>query len=151
MSAQIVKNRPSTPLIDADPFQAFFDTLFARPNGLRPVEGLAAALDVVDTPDGLVVRAAMPGVKPEDVEVTIEGRALTLRGESRAEAEHEDAKVYRREIVRGTFARTVRLPQGIDTSKVAATVRDGLVTVTLPWSEDRKPEVVRVPVSPSEN
>jgi HSP20 family protein len=151
MNAQIVRKPHSNPQPETDAFQTLFDAFFGRPSALRPADGLAAALDVVETPEALVVKASMPGVKPEDVEVTIEGRALTLRGESRHDDEHEEAKVYRREIVRGSFTRTLRLPQGIDASKVSATVKDGLVSVTLPWSEDRKPEVVKVPISPSGN
>jgi HSP20 family protein len=147
MSAQIVNRTPVDRPVEADPFQTFFETFFGRPTTPRIAEGMAPPLDVLETEEALVVKAAMPGVQAENLEVTIEGRALTLRGETRKDEVHEDAKVYRREIARGSYARTLRLPQGLDTSKVSATVQDGLVTVTLPWSEDRKPEVVRVPVN----
>lgn len=151
MSTQLVTKRQSESRFDTDPFQTFFDSFFGRPALSRPFEGMAAALDVVETDEALLVNAAMPGVKPEDVDVTIEGRALTIRGETAKDEEHKDAKVYRREIARGSYSRTVRLPEGLDTSKVSASIEDGLVRITLPWSEDRKPPVVKVPVSPAKN
>jgi HSP20 family protein len=81
----------------------------------------------------LVLRAELPGVDPEQVEVIVEGRQLTLRGEKRSAHESEpDAKVYYRELVHGRFERTFTLPEGIKADQVKAVFTQGVLEITMP-------------------
>jgi HSP20 family protein len=130
-----------------------FDEPFFRPvgggNGSTGDAG-NLALDVRTTKDALVVEAALPGVKPEDVDITIENGTLAIRGETSAER-HEDGDDGRwlvREISRGSFVRTVSLPNGLEADKAEATFENGVLSLRIPKAEQVKPKQIRIsPVS----
>jgi HSP20 family protein len=117
---------------------------------LAPVEAtpnrLSVPIDVFETNGNLVLRAAVPGIKPEDIEVTVESNVLTLSGEHRSTFETKDAKVYRLENQFGSFTRSIRLPKDVQADKIEAEFANGVITVTIPRVEPVKPEPVRVPV-----
>jgi HSP20 family protein len=121
-----------------------FDRLFGSPtkSTSTPVAGLP--IDVTEREGSLVVRAAVPGVEPSELDIQIEKNVLTIRGESRHDNEAKDEKVYRREVSYGAFARSIRLPEGLDLGSVNAEFRNGIVTITLPRLPEEKPQSIKV-------
>jgi HSP20 family protein len=102
------------------------------------------AIDVRTTPDALVVEAALPGVKPEDVDISILGDTLTISGRSNEEkAGDEDGYSYR-EIRRGSFNRSVTLPRGLKSEAAAANFDNGLLRLSIPKAEEAKPRQIKI-------
>ena len=107
-------------------------------------------IDVYHEEDNLVVRASMPGVNPEDVEVTVTNDALTIKGESKVEKEVKEESYLHRERRYGTFKRTVALPEGVDTEKATTSYENGVLTVTIPKIAERKPKPLKINAKPLE-
>ncbi len=101
-------------------------------------------LDVYETGNDVVVKAALPGLKPEDVEITLTGDVLTIAGETKEESEQKDKNYIRRERRYGSFSRTVTLPDGLTTDKAEAKFENGVLTLTIPKSEEVKPKKIQV-------
>ncbi|MBM4407060.1 MAG: Hsp20/alpha crystallin family protein [Chloroflexi bacterium] len=123
-----------------------FEDSFVRPRmwAGSALESSSLALDAKVTADELLVRASLPGVKPEDVEITIENGTLTISGESRSETKEESDQYLLQEIRRGTFARSVTLPNGLEADKAAATFDNGILTLRIPRAEQVKPRTIRI-------
>lgn len=123
----------------------FFEETFGRPRGewLAPFREWPA-LNMYETDGTLKVEVPLPGIKPEEVEVTISGNALTIKGERRAKEEVKEENYYRHEVRYGAFARSVSLPTDVDTSKVEARFEDGVLTVTLPKTAEAQPKRIEV-------
>ena len=102
------------------------------------------AIDVYTTPDAYVVRAAMPGIKPEDIHSTITGDVLTLEGTFREEEKREEKGYLYRELSSGEMRRSVTLPRGLRTDAAEATYADGVLTLTIPKAEEVKPREIKV-------
>ncbi|RLB35076.1 MAG: Hsp20/alpha crystallin family protein, partial [Deltaproteobacteria bacterium] len=90
------------------------------------------------------VRAELPGVKAEDLELSVTGDSLTLSGERKIAAEDENARYHRREREAGKFSRIVTLPAQVEPAKVEASCADGVLTVVLPKAEASKPKTISV-------
>jgi HSP20 family protein len=101
------------------------------------------ALNVWETGDELFVEAELPGVKSENVEISVVGSELTIKGE-RPEAEQEGAGFHRRERGVGPFTRVLRLPVDVNADRVQASLKDGVLLITLPKSEAAKPRKIQV-------
>jgi len=126
-----------------DQMEDLFNQLWG---GGLPGAGLAAgvpALNVWEDDQSLFVETELPGLTMTDVEVTVMGNELTIKGE-RKEQPVEGATYHRRERSGGTFARTMKLPVQIDANRVTATLKDGVLTVTLPKAEAAKPRKIEV-------
>ena len=108
--------------------------------------GWGPALDVYEDKDNLTVKAELPGMKREEIEVSLHDGALTISGERKSEM-HEKAEVYRSERFVGRFQRAVTLPSPVAADKVKASYKDGILTVTLPKTEESKPKQIDVNVS----
>lgn len=122
-----------------------FDETFWRPTWVaRGLDEHQVPLDVQTTSDAFVVKAALPGVKPDDVEVTIDGNALTITGKLDEEREEDEQGYLVREIRRGAFSRTVTLPSDLKTEDAKAGFEHGIVTLTIPKAEQAKPR--RIPI-----
>ena len=123
-----------------------FEDSFVRPRmwGSAPVDGAGPALDARINPDELLVQAALPGVKPEHVEITIENGTLTITGETRSETRDEKDQVLLQEIRRGSFVRSVTLPNGLEADKASASFDDGVLTLRIPRAEQVKPRTIRI-------
>jgi HSP20 family protein len=91
----------------------------------------APAVDVLQREGDLVVRAELPGVRPEDVDITLENRVLTIRGERREEQEEQRGGYYVRERRHGSFRRSMTLPEGVDEDRVRARYENGVLEVTI--------------------
>ena len=128
-----------------------FDDAFFRPvTGMRTDYEGAPALDVQTTSDALVVEAALPGIAPEDVDITVENGTLTIRGEHRAERQEGEGQYLVREISRGTFVRSLTLPNGLEADKAEATFEHGVLRLRIPKAEQVKPRQIRIsPVTSS--
>ncbi len=104
----------------------------------------APALDIYETPDEIVAKAALPGLKPEDVSTDITGDTLTIDGESKGEQEIEREDYLYQERRYGAFSRTVILPGGLKSDKAEATMEDGVLALTIPKAEEAKPKAISV-------
>lgn len=102
------------------------------------------ALDVVEEDDAYTVKASLPGVKPEDVDITYNKGMLTIRGEMKDESETIKGQYALRERRFGSFSRTITLPTTIKAEEIDANYRDGILTVKLPKAEEVKPKRIAV-------
>ena len=125
-----------------------FEESFVRPRSFFSWgEGSALPLDIQATPEALVVEAALPGVKPEQVEITIEGNTLTISGRNEVEQKTEEAGYLYQEIRRGSFSRTVSLPSDLKTDEAVASFEDGMLRLSIPKAEEAKPR--RITIAPT--
>ena len=102
------------------------------------------AIDVVREDGHLVVRADLPGVKPEEVKIEVEDDILTVSGEHQESKEEKDKNYVRRERRYGSFSRSMALPAGVDAEKIKAETHDGVVEVTIPLPKEAKKETVAI-------
>jgi HSP20 family protein len=102
------------------------------------------AIDMYETDTDLTVKAVMPGVKAEDLDINVTGDMLTIKGESKLEEEKKDKDYYYRECRYGTFTRSLNLPGGLKTDKVDAVLEGGVLTLTMPKAESAKPKTIKV-------
>lgn len=105
---------------------------------------LAFPVDVYETDKEIIVKAALPGVKPEEIDISVTSDSLTIRGESRHEEKVEKENFYRQEIRYGAFSRIVPLPAPIRAEEADAEYKDGLLTVKLPKKEEARPKTIKV-------
>jgi len=104
------------------------------------------ATDIVEEADGVRIALELPGLKSEDVKITLENFVLTIRGEKK-QVKEEKGKVYRYERSYGAFERSFSLPNTVDADKVSATFENGVLTVSIPKAEQAKPREIQVKVS----
>jgi HSP20 family protein len=95
----------------------------------------APSVDVSETSKEVIVKAEIPGIDPKDLDVSVHGNVLTLRGERKKEHEEKDENFHRKERVYGAFSRSVQLPTEVDVAKVKAGYKDGVLKVNLPKSK----------------
>ena len=149
-------NRPARALAQVWPrrWNDEFDNLFE--NFLQPArtalepaaESLMLRLDVSEREDAYVVAAELPGVKKDDIQVTVEDGVLTIGAETKSEhEEREGTRVIRSERQYGRFERSLRLGQDVSAKDVKAAYKDGILTLTLPKAEQAKPKRIAVDVS----
>ncbi|HTP18830.1 MAG TPA: Hsp20/alpha crystallin family protein, partial [Solirubrobacteraceae bacterium] len=102
------------------------------------------AIDVVRENDQMVLRADLPGIKPEEVKLEVEDDILTVSGEHRESKEEKDKHYVRRERRCGSFCRSMALPAGVDPKKIEAKTHDGIVEVKIPLPKEAKKETVKI-------
>jgi HSP20 family protein len=124
----------------------FFEEDFARFPSLweRRPEAMNLALDVAEQEDAFIVKASVPGVPAEDVEITLTDNVLTIKGEMKADKEINEETYHLRERHYGSFVRSVALPMAVDADKIEAVNENGVLTLTLPKSETVKPKKIEV-------
>ena len=129
-----------------DVMDRLFEESFIRParGWLRSELGPTVQMDMYETDDDLVINADLPGLKPEDVDISITGNTLTIKGEFRSEEEGERGNVHFQERRYGKFQRTVSLPTGVDTDAAEAEFKDGILKIALPKSEEAKPKQIPI-------
>lgn len=106
--------------------------------------GWLPAVDVLDDKDKLTVKAELPGFKREDLDVSVHDNNLVISGERKSDEEKKDGEFYRSERFYGKFHRSISLPSTVDTGKIQAKYRDGVLTVTLPKTEKAKAKQIDV-------
>jgi HSP20 family protein len=128
-----------------DAMNALLQESFVRPGGLPPQNGHAALpLDVCETEDAFVVKASLPGVRPDDVQITVLGDTLTIRGESKAEDDKKGERWHLRERRSGAFQRSLSLAVPVDADAAQVHYENGVLTLTLPKSESARPRQIKV-------
>lgn len=105
------------------------------------------SVDISETDSAYMVKGEIPGVKKEDVRVTVQNGMLTIQGERKQEKEEKGKRWHRVECSYGSFVRSFRVPDDADESKIKADFKDGLINVTIPKSEKAKTKAINVPVS----
>ena len=123
------------------PFRAELPTLNEIP---MPLEARLPNVDVIDRDDELLVRAELPGIEKDNLDVSISENSVTIKGESKHESKEEKGDFYRCEISQGSFARTVSLPHTINTEKSAASFKNGVLELTLPKIEKAKRRTIKI-------
>ncbi len=123
-----------------------FDRLFERPSA-RTASEWSIALDVAETEAAYLVKATVPGINPDDVEITLEDDVLSLKGEIQRDEEVEEAKYHVRERRYGAFSRSIRFPMAVNGDAVEATYSNGVLSLNIPKAEAVKPK--RIVVNPN--
>jgi HSP20 family protein len=107
-------------------------------------DGPGLPLDVTTSEDALTIEAALPGIKPEDVEITVENGTVTISGRTANERTAEEGSYVLQEIRRGNFSRTVTLPNGLEADKARATFENGILRLEIPKAEQVKPRQIKI-------
>ena len=146
MARSLVRWEPMGDLVSLrDAMDRMFEDSFFRP--FAPF-GLWAdgnlAVDMYETDDSVVVKTAIPGVKGEDLNISVAGDTLSVKAESKAEEELKRENYLRRERRYGAYRRSVTLPGGLKTDKAEADFTDGILTLTFPKAEEVKPKTIKV-------
>ncbi|MDX2121680.1 MAG: Hsp20/alpha crystallin family protein [Gemmatimonadota bacterium] len=126
---------------------AFTGWPFATESGDLVTSAWVPPTDIFEDADGLKILLELPGLRPEDVKLTVENLTLTIRGEKKQVAEEQTTKVHRYERSYGAFERSFALPNTVDVERVAAKFEHGVLTVTLPKAEKAKPREIAVKVN----
>ena len=132
-------------------FDETFGSLMRRPGGQRAQQltEWAPAVDVLQRDGDLVVRAELPGVRPEDVDITLQDNVLTISGERREEQEEQRGGYYVRERRRGSFSRSMTLPEGVDEDRIRARYENGVLEVTVEGAAAvREPRRIQIEGAP---
>ena len=129
-----------------DEIDRLFDTpLDALTNSSQQfLNGWLPSIDLHEEENQLVLKAELPGMNKEGIDISLHGDVLTLSGERKEETVHEKAEVYRSERFLGKFQRTLTLPVTVNPNKVQASYKDGILTVILPKAEEAKPKQIEV-------
>jgi len=117
---------------------------FTEGRGIAPAAGVFPALNMSEDDHNLYVRAELPGVAPENIEITTKENNLILKGERKIPTEGEKVSYHRKERDAGNFRRIISLPTRVDSDKVTAIFKNGVLTVTLPKAEEAKPRQISV-------
>jgi HSP20 family protein len=145
--ANITRYNPYGELVTLrDAMGRLFEDSFVSPLTWRQLDGemLNPAMDVHQTGDEIIVTASLPGLKAEDVDITITGQTLAIRGEFKADEKVERDQYLYRERRYGTFHRQVELPVRVQGDATTATFEDGVLTLRIPKAEEVKPRQIKV-------
>ena len=127
-----------------DEIDRFFESPLSRTSEIL---GWTPAFDVYEDKDNFVVKAELPGMKKEDISVSLQDGNLIISGERKSETKKEGTEIYRAERFFGKFQRSVSLPAAVAPGKVTAEYKEGVLSVTLPKAEEAKPKQIEVNVS----
>lgn len=128
-------------------FSTFFDTPEGGANGNGTARRWIPPMDLVETQDHFVLKADLPGMGEQDVNIELDNNVLEIAGERRTEHEEQHEGFYRLERATGAFSRALTLPDGIDPEAVAAAFDNGVLTVRIPKPEQSKPRRVKIGVA----
>ena len=122
---------------------AWNDDFYLRQSS-EPHAGVFPLLNVLSTTDNYIVRAELPGIKAEELDITVSGNNLTITGERKIPPENHNAKYHRKEREAGKFSRAVTLPGPLDSNKVEASLKNGILKVVISKAEEAKPKKISV-------
>ena len=143
----IVRWQPLSELVSLrEAMDKLFEDSFVRPSLPTAFFGetMGAAVDMFQDDKEVVVKASLPGVKPEEVDISVTGDVLTLKGEHKEEEEVKEKNYFRKELRYGTFSRSLQLPVAVKSDKAEALFENGVLTLTLPKAEEAKPKQIKV-------
>ncbi len=126
----------------------FWDSFFERGRRGKVEEEGAwfPTLDLTETKDDLVIKAEIPGIDPKDIDISLSDGILTIKGEKKQEREEKEEAYHLIERSYGAFARSLQLPKGIQSDKIQATYKNGVLRVVLPKSEEAKKREIKIKV-----
>ena len=127
-----------------DAMDRLFDDAFTRPLRLNDGHWSILTVDMYQTDNEVVVRAAIPGVKTDDVQINVTGEMLTIKGETREKEEVKEKAYHLREQRWGSFERTIALPTDVIADKAKAEFENGILTITLPKAEEVRPKSITI-------
>src|SRR5262249_16304644 len=131
-----------------DEIDRLFEAPLAEPTKTSQLlSGWTPALDMYEDKDNVYVRTELPGMKKEDIDVSLHNGSLSISGERKTQEEFKDAEVYRAERFVGRFQRTLSLPTAVAGDKIKAQYKDGILSITLPKAEEAKPKQIDVSVN----
>ena len=110
-------------------------------------KGFVPAVDVYETNEAVVIETLLPGVNPEQVEVSVEKGVLTIEGESQREHEIDEKNYYRKEIRRGSFFRSIPLPAKVNGDKAVASIDKGVLRISIPKTLEKKAKAIKINIS----
>jgi len=136
------------PFKDLQAIQDKIDRIFEESLRGRDIVsgGWAPAVDIYETDDAIVLEAELPGMNEKDIEVKVEDNVLSIKGERKFEQERKEENYYRMERYYGTFQRSFTLPSNIDTDKIKAEYKKGILKIEMPKKEQAKPKQIKVEV-----
>jgi HSP20 family protein len=144
--------RPRRELLSlGESLDRFFDDRFVGPRTVWAMPTLSSVfpVDVYREDGNLVIKAEVPGVTSEELDISVKDNVLTISGMTRAEAEIKEENYVRRERRYGSFSRSLALPVEAEGDKAEAAFEDGVLTVTIPVAEEPQPEAVKIEVKSS--
>jgi HSP20 family protein len=122
-----------------------FDDAFTRPLSVRDGWSMASpAIDMYQTDNEIVVKASIPGIKAEEVQINVTGDVLTLKGEAKQEEERKERSWHIREQRFGSFERSIVLPTDVKSAQAEAVFENGILTITLPKADEVKPKTINI-------
>jgi HSP20 family protein len=131
-----------------DPFRSFFGDVYLRDEELTSRGNWVPSVDIYETAGhDLIIKAELPDMNREDVEVIVENNTLTLKGTKNFPADVKEEQFRRVERRYGSFVRSFTLPNTVDATKVSAEYKNGVLTVKLPFREEAKPRTINVEVA----
>jgi len=150
MARSVVRWEPMRDLVTLrDAMDRLFEESLVQPwdRAMASAESLGLPVDVYQTDEAVVVKASVPGIKAEDVDISIIGDTVTIKGATKFEEKVEKENYIRQERRFGSFCRAVVLPEGLDRDKAEATFEDGVLSITFPKAEEIKPKSIKVRVN----
>jgi len=156
-SNELVKAEKSMPLSPFEEMERWFEEAWRRPFSLlrRPfwpdinlseLDEISPSVDIYDDGNDIVVKADLPGMKKKDISINLTDDILTISGEKKKEEKIERKDYHRYERTSGSFSRSFRLPEGIDTEKIRARYEDGVLEIRLPKTEEAKKHTRKITV-----
>lgn len=145
--SNLIRWRPMSEAVTLrDAMDRLFDEAFTRPWGLTDAGryGMAPSVDMFETDSDVVIRATLPGLKAEDVEINVTGEMITIKGQSKQQSETKEKAYHIREQRWGAFERSLALPTTVLSDKAKAEFEDGILTITLPKAEEVRPKTITV-------
>jgi HSP20 family protein len=134
------------------PMNRLFNNLFDTPTvASAPARRFAPATDVIESDTHYILRADLPGLSEDDVNIELDGNVLSVSGERKSEHEHRGQGYYRVERSYGSFRRSLRLPEGVDAQAIKATFDKGVLEITVPKPEQAKPHKVQITAGSGES
>lgn len=124
-----------------------FDRVFERPLTRNVSREWGVALDVAENDDAYVIRANLPGINPDEVEITLEDNVLTLKGEVQGDDPADGVQYHLRERRFGQFSRSIRFPMAVNSDAVEATYEGGILSLYIPKAEEVKPKRIAIKAS----
>ncbi len=143
--ANIARWEPAGVTSLRDAMDRLFEDSVVRSSGLFPaLRAEQPAVDMYQTDTDVVVKASLPGMKSEDVDISVTGDVITLKGEHKEEHEVNEDNYFRKEMRYGSFTRSLPIPVAVNVDKAEAEFQDGVLTVKMPKTEESKPKAVKV-------
>ncbi|MCX5886891.1 MAG: Hsp20/alpha crystallin family protein [Proteobacteria bacterium] len=142
---------PWKPFDEFTTFRREMDRLWDRFFSERPAldmleKGWEPTMDITETKSDLIVKAELPGIDPKEIDISLTGDTLTIKGEKQQEKEEKEENYYRIERSYGIFSRTIKLPMSVQNDRIKASYQHGVLKITLPKSEEAKQKQIKIKV-----